>query len=45
MIQDGEFLTAVSGMYGIVINSLQFHTTTGRTSELFGSVGLVYTVT
>jgi len=35
-LEDGEFLAAVSGMYGIVINSLQFHTTTGRTSELFG---------
>jgi hypothetical protein len=35
-LREGEFLVAISGLYGTVINSLQFHTSSGRTSQLFG---------
>lgn len=40
-LQDGEYLTGISGLYGWYVDAIRFHTNQ-RTSELFGGEGGIY---
>ncbi len=38
-LRRGEYITAISGYYGRLVNGLRFHTNQDRTSTLFGTGG------